>query len=146
MATVTAHIDLENDDGLFMARMLAAFAVKESPVATRHVSDERTTKSPRLVCRMGSHRPFGYDESRMVVRGVDSGTRHHTSTNHPSYVANWTQERRQAAARGYVPNTSWRSSVYADIPGRRSGARVSRANAFQSLPALVNVSSRRRPV
>jgi site-specific DNA recombinase len=30
VATVTADIDLGNDDGLFMARMLAAFAAKES--------------------------------------------------------------------------------------------------------------------
>lgn len=66
-ATVTADIDLGNDDGMFMARVLAAVAAKESGRKS-----ERQRRKARQIAESGmpngGHlRPFGYAQDRMTV-------------------------------------------------------------------------------
>jgi DNA invertase Pin-like site-specific DNA recombinase len=70
VATVTADIDLGNDDGLFMARMFAAFAAKESGRRSARVRRKMQANAAAGLPHGGSLRPFGYDETRMVV--IDS--------------------------------------------------------------------------
>jgi DNA invertase Pin-like site-specific DNA recombinase len=69
-ATVTADIDLGNDDGMFMARILAAVAAKESGRKS-----ERLKRKAREVAEAGRPnggyiRAFGYERDRVTV--VDS--------------------------------------------------------------------------
>lgn len=66
-ATVTADIDLGNDDGMFMARILAAVAAKESGRKS-----ERLKRKAREVAEAGKpnggyKRPFGYERDRVTV-------------------------------------------------------------------------------
>jgi len=67
VATVTADIDLGNDDGLFMARMFAAFAAKESGRRSARVRRKMQANAAAGLPHGGSLRPFGYDETRMAV-------------------------------------------------------------------------------
>ncbi|MEO9237802.1 MAG: recombinase family protein [Jatrophihabitantaceae bacterium] len=67
VATVTADIDLGNDDGLFMARMFAAFAAKESGRRSARVRRKMQANAAAGLPHGGSFRPFGYDQTRMTV-------------------------------------------------------------------------------
>ncbi len=67
VATVTADIDLGNYDGLFMARMFAAFAAKESGRRSARVRRKMQANAAAGLPHGGSLRPFGYDETRMVL-------------------------------------------------------------------------------
>jgi len=67
VATVTADIDLGNDDGLFMARIFAAFAAKESgrrSARIRRKMDQNATAG----LPHGPARPFGYEDDKITVR------------------------------------------------------------------------------
>lgn len=68
VATVTADIDLGNDDGLFMARILAAFAAKESGRRSARVQRKMRANAEAGRPHGGSHRPFGYDDDKVTVR------------------------------------------------------------------------------
>jgi DNA invertase Pin-like site-specific DNA recombinase len=66
-ATVTADIDLGNDDGMFMARILAAVAAKESGRKS-----ERQKRKAREIAESGKPnggyiRPFGYERDKVTV-------------------------------------------------------------------------------
>jgi len=67
VATVTADIDLGNDDGLFMARIFAAFAAKESgrrSARIRRKMDQNATAG----LPHGPVRPFGYEDDKITIR------------------------------------------------------------------------------
>ncbi|TFC24739.1 recombinase family protein [Cryobacterium sp. TMT1-3] len=66
-ATVTADINLGNDDGMFMARILAAVAAKESGRKS-----ERQKRKAREIAEAGKPnggnlRPFGYERDQVTV-------------------------------------------------------------------------------
>jgi DNA invertase Pin-like site-specific DNA recombinase len=67
VATVTADIDLGNDDGLFMARIFAAFAAKESGRKSARVR-RKLLQNAEQGRPHGSARPFGYDDDKVTVR------------------------------------------------------------------------------
>ncbi|GLP78124.1 serine recombinase [Mycobacterium antarcticum] len=67
VATVTADIDLGNDDGLFMARIFAAFAAKESGRKSARVRRKLLQNAEKGLPH-GSARPFGYDDDKITVR------------------------------------------------------------------------------
>lgn len=67
VATVTADIDLGNDDGLFMARIFAAFAAKESGRKSARVRRKMLQNAEQGLPH-GSARPFGYDDDKITVR------------------------------------------------------------------------------
>lgn len=96
VATVTSGIDLGNDDGLFIARLLAAFAAKESARKSERI--KRKAVQPQL---SGSHVLDGLVGAGAELRG------------------NWEQLNldRQAAIIGAVLD-------YARIPPGTPGARV----------------------
>ncbi|ATO69939.3 recombinase family protein [Mycobacterium avium subsp. hominissuis] len=67
VATVTADIDLGNDDGLFMARIFAAFAAKESGRKSARIRRKMLQNAERGLPH-GSVRPFGYEPDKVAVR------------------------------------------------------------------------------
>jgi site-specific DNA recombinase len=67
VATVTADIDLGNDDGLFMARIFAAFAAKESGRKSARVR-RKLLQNAEQGLPHGSVRPFGYEADKITVR------------------------------------------------------------------------------
>jgi hypothetical protein len=67
LATVTVDIDLGNDDGLFMARIFAAFAAKESGRKSARVR-RKLLQNAEQGLPHGSVRPFGYEDDKITVR------------------------------------------------------------------------------
>ncbi|OBH16634.1 serine recombinase [Mycolicibacter sinensis] len=67
VATVTADIDLGNDDGLFMARIFAAFAAKESGRKSARIR-RKMLQNAEAGLPHGSVRPFGYEADKITVR------------------------------------------------------------------------------
>nr|WP_170826043.1 recombinase family protein [Mycobacterium malmoense] len=67
VATVTADIDLGNDDGLFMARIFAAFAAKESGRKSARIRRKMLQNAEQGLPH-GSVRPFGYEPDKVTVR------------------------------------------------------------------------------
>ncbi len=67
VATVTADIDLGNDDGLFMARIFAAFAAKESGRRSARLTRKMQANAAAGLPH-GPARPFGYDDDKVTVR------------------------------------------------------------------------------
>ncbi len=67
VATVTADIDLGNDDGLFMARIFAAFAAKESGRKSARIRRKMLQNAERGLPH-GSVRPFGYEDDKITLR------------------------------------------------------------------------------
>ena len=67
VATVTADIDLGNDDGLFMARIFAAFAAKESGRKSARIR-RKMLANAQAGLPHGSARPFGYEADKITVR------------------------------------------------------------------------------
>lgn len=67
VATVTADIDLGNDDGLFMARIFAAFAAKESGRKSARLKSKARQLAEQGLPNGGHFRPFGYEADRMTV-------------------------------------------------------------------------------
>lgn len=66
VATVTADIDLGNDDGLFMARIFAAFAAKESGRKSARMKRKYEQKAAQGLPH-GPNRPFGYEADKITI-------------------------------------------------------------------------------
>ena len=71
VATVTADIDLGNDDGLFMARIFAAFAAKESGRRSARIRRKMDQNAANGLPH-GPARPFGYDADKITVRAAEA--------------------------------------------------------------------------
>jgi site-specific DNA recombinase len=71
VATVTADIDLGNDDGLFMARIFAAFAAKESGRKSARVR-RKLLQNAEQGLPHGSVRPFGYEDDKITRRPAEA--------------------------------------------------------------------------
>ena len=67
VATVTADIDLGNDDGLFMARIFAAFAAKESGRKSARMR-RKLMQNAEQGLPHGSVRAFGYEHDKITLR------------------------------------------------------------------------------
>lgn len=67
VATVTADIDLGNDDGLFMARIFAAFAAKESGRKSARIA-RKMLQNAQQGLPHGPARPFGYEADKITIR------------------------------------------------------------------------------
>jgi DNA invertase Pin-like site-specific DNA recombinase len=67
VATVTADIDLGNDDGLFMARIFAAFAAKESGRKSARIRRKMLQNAEKGLPH-GPARPFGYEPDKITLR------------------------------------------------------------------------------
>lgn len=71
MATVTADIDLGNDDGFFMARIFAAFAAKESGRKSARIC-RKIQQYAEQGLPHGSAHPFGYENDKITVRPAEA--------------------------------------------------------------------------
>ncbi len=71
LATVTADIDLGNDDGLFMARIFAAFAAKESGRKSARIRRKMLQNAEQGLPH-GSVRPFGYEPDKVTLREAEA--------------------------------------------------------------------------
>ena len=70
VATVSADIDMGTDDGLFMARIFAAFAAKESGRRSARVRRKFEANASAGLPHGGPLRPFGYEQDKVTVRPV----------------------------------------------------------------------------
>ncbi|MCU1598403.1 MAG: serine recombinase [Glaciihabitans sp.] len=66
-ATVTADIDLGNDDGLFMARILSIVAAKESARKSARLKRKAQETAEAGKPNGGHLRPFGYEKDQLTV-------------------------------------------------------------------------------
>lgn len=71
VATVTADIDLGNDDGLFMARIFAAFAAKESGRKSARMKRKYEQKAAQGLPH-GPARAFGYESDLLTIRAGEA--------------------------------------------------------------------------
>lgn len=67
VATVTSDFDLGNDDGLFMARITAAVAAKESGRKSERIRRKHRELAEQGRPNGGRFRPFGYAADRVTV-------------------------------------------------------------------------------
>jgi site-specific DNA recombinase len=67
VATVTADIDLGTDDGLFMARIFAAFGAKESGRRSARIKRKMEQNAQAGLPHGGSTRPFGYADDMVTI-------------------------------------------------------------------------------
>ncbi|WP_198414164.1 recombinase family protein [Cryobacterium adonitolivorans] len=65
--TVTVDVDLGNDDGLFMARVIAAFAAKESGRKSARIKRQALQRAEQGRPSPSFRRPFGYTQDQMFV-------------------------------------------------------------------------------
>lgn len=72
VATVTADVDLGNDDGLFMARIFAAFAAKESGRKSERLRRKARQNAEQGRPGGGANRPFGYEANKITVNPVEA--------------------------------------------------------------------------
>ncbi len=73
LASVTADLDLGNDDGLFMARVFAAFAAKESGRKSARMKRKNLQSAEQGLPNMGgSNRPFGYEDDRVTINAAEA--------------------------------------------------------------------------
>ncbi|GAB2739963.1 recombinase family protein [Sinomonas soli] len=72
LATVTADIDMGSDDGLFVARIFAAFAAKESARKSARVRRKALQLAEQGMPHGGPLRPFGFEEDKVTVRAEEA--------------------------------------------------------------------------
>lgn len=66
LASVTGDMDLGNDDGMFMARVLAAVATKESARKSARLK-RKALETAEAGKPNGGVRPFGYEKDQMTI-------------------------------------------------------------------------------
>ncbi len=148
VATVTADIDLGNDDGLFMARIFAAFAAKESGRKSARVR-RKLLQNAEHGLPHGSARPFGYEDDKVTLRQDEAAVVRQMVDR---YLAGeslraltiWLNDAGIAPAIA----TSWRTSAVRQIlcSGRIAGLREHRGQVIGSAvwPAIITVAERDR--
>ncbi|WP_111720939.1 recombinase family protein [Homoserinimonas sp. OAct 916] len=72
VATVTTDINLGNDDGLFMARILAAVAAKESARKSERLKRKARQNAEAGKPGGGANRPFGYEADKITVNVAEA--------------------------------------------------------------------------
>lgn len=71
LASVTGDVDLSNEDGRLMARVLIAFAAKESDAKSRRIKRKHEELAAAGKFK-GGRRPYGYDEDGRTVRPAEA--------------------------------------------------------------------------
>ena len=148
VATVTADIDLGNDDGLFMARIFAAFAAKESGRKSARIR-RKLLQNAEQGLPHGSVRPFGYEADKITIREDEAAV---VREMVDSYLAGqsiksltvWLNESAIAPAVA----KSWQTSAVRQIlcSGRIAGLREHRGQVIgpAKWPAIITPAERDR--
>ena len=148
VATVTADIDLGNDDGLFMARIFAAFAAKESGRKSARIRRKMLQNAEQGLPH-GSVRPFGHEEDKITIRQseavvVREMVDRYLAGQSPLSLTVWLNESgiRPAVAK------SWQTSAVRQIlcSGRIAGLREHRGEVIgpAAWPAIITAAERDR--
>lgn len=111
-ATVTADIDLGNDDGLFMARILGAVAAKESGRKSARLRSKQRELAEAGKVSGGGPRPFGYGQDRVTVIKSEAATIRQLATRYLAgeslvSLTGWLQEQGILSVAG----KPWRTGV-----------------------------------
>ncbi len=148
VATVTADIDLGNDDGLFMARIFAAFAAKESGRKSARIR-RKMLQNAQAGLPHGSARPFGYEADKITVRDSEAAVvremvdRYLAGQSLRSLTI-WLNESQVAPSVA----TSWQTSAVRQVlsSGRIAGLREHRGEVIGPAvwPALITPAQRDR--
>lgn len=146
VATVTADIDLGNDDGLFMARVFAAFAAKESGRKSARIRRKMLQNAEQGLPH-GSVRPFGYENDKITVRSDEAAVvremvdRYLAGASIRSLTM-WLNNSGIAPA----ASTSWRTSAVRQIlcSGRIAGLREHHGQVIgeAAWPAIISPAQR----
>jgi len=72
VATVTADVDLGTDDGLFTARIFAAFAAKESGRKSERLKRKARQNAEQGKPGGGANRPFGYEADKITINPAEA--------------------------------------------------------------------------
>jgi site-specific DNA recombinase len=72
LASVTGDVDLGNDDGRFMARILGAVARKESDDKSRRIKRKALELAQAGKIGGGGTRPYGYEADRKTIRADEA--------------------------------------------------------------------------
>ncbi|KZS72308.1 serine recombinase [Mycobacterium kansasii] len=148
VATVTADIDLGNDDGLFMARIFAAFAAKESGRKSARIRRKMLQNAEQGLPH-GSVRPFGYEDDKITVRESEASVvremvDHYLAGQSIRSLTLWLNEC------GIAPAVakSWQTSAVRQIlcSGRIAGLREHRGEVIgpAAWPAIITPAERDR--
>jgi site-specific DNA recombinase len=146
VATVTADIDLGNDDGLFMARIFAAFAAKESGRKSARIR-RKMLQNAEAGLPHGSVRPFGYEADKITLRAeeavvVREMVDRYLAGQSIRSLTNWLN------AAGVAPAVagSWRTGAVRQIlcSGRIAGLREHRGEVIGEAvwPAIITPAER----
>jgi len=148
VATVTADIDLGNDDGLFMARIFAAFAAKESGRKSARIR-RKMLQNAQAGLPHGSVRPFGYEADKITVRESEAAVvremvdRYLAGQSLRSLTI-WLNESQIAPSVA----TSWQTTAVRQIlcSGRIAGLREHRGEVIGAAvwPAIITPAERDR--
>ncbi|MBS4729881.1 recombinase family protein [Mycobacterium sp. SM1] len=148
VATVTADIDLGNDDGWFMARIFAAFAAKESGRKSARIR-RKMLQNAQAGLPHGSARPFGYEADKITVRESEAAVvremvdRYLAGQSIKSLTV-WLNDSGVAPA----ASRAWRTSAVRQIlcSGRIAGLREHRGEVVgpAKWPAIITPAERDR--
>ncbi|GMA91928.1 recombinase family protein [Homoserinibacter gongjuensis] len=110
-ATVTADIDLGNDDGLFMARILGAVAAKESARKSARLRSKARQNAEQGRVSGGGIRPFAYAADRVTVIESEAEVFRDLATRYLAgeslmSLTNWMQEQGIMSVAGKPWHTS----------------------------------------
>lgn len=72
VATATADVDLGSDDGLFVARITAAVAAKESARKSERVRRKMQQNAERGLPGGGANRPYGYEDDKITINPAEA--------------------------------------------------------------------------
>lgn len=73
VVTATSDVDLGTDDGLFMARITAAVAAKESARKSARVRRKMQQNAERGLPGGGANRPYGYEADKITINPAEAG-------------------------------------------------------------------------
>lgn len=72
VVTATSDVDLGTDDGLFMARITAAVAAKESARKSARVRRKMQQNAERGLPGGGANRPYGYEADKVTINPAEA--------------------------------------------------------------------------
>jgi site-specific DNA recombinase len=115
LVAVTGDIDLGNDDGMFMARVLAAVAAKESGRKSERLR-RKALESAEAGRPNGGVRPFGYEKDQMTVVESEAAVIRELADRFlageaTASLTRWLQEQQIPTTRG----AQWQTSTVAQV-------------------------------
>ncbi|CAN5562236.1 recombinase family protein [soil metagenome] len=146
-ATVTADIDLGNDDGMFLARILAAVGAKESGRKSARQKRKALENAEAGRPNGGYIRPFGYERDKVTVVESEAAiirevTQRYLAGESLKSLTEWMQEQGVLSVAGLPWRTSTLRTMLtsARIAGLRSHHGVVVADAVW--PAIITPAQR----